>query len=149
MYIVDGSIIFVLRYKRTCRVDYLSTNIRSRSEHEGEDQNVLVIFPPTKSPIISRWHESSAASMRSPILMKRSRPQDCVLTRQLLLMRQPQKQKPTTRIEKIRLKIENGKFQRKISHVGFIVQFLHNPLGMCRIRVPVKFCPIYCIPGSR
>ena len=59
----------------------LSTNIRSRSEHEEEDSNVLVILPPTKRPIISRWHESSAASMRSPILMKRSRPQDCALTR--------------------------------------------------------------------
>ena len=58
----------------------LSTNIRSRSEHEEEDSNVLVILPPTNSPIISRWHESSVASMK-PILMKRSRPQDCALTR--------------------------------------------------------------------
>ena len=34
----------------------------------------------TKSPIVSRWHESSNASVCSPILIKRSRPQDCALT---------------------------------------------------------------------
>ena len=41
MYIVDGSIIFVLRYKRTCRVDYLSPK---RSKYSVFGLNYDAVF---------------------------------------------------------------------------------------------------------
>ena len=67
---------------------HLSTAFRQRVGN--------VLYALTKSPISSRWYESSAASMRSPILMKRSRPQDCALTRQPPFTRQPQKNNTET-----------------------------------------------------